>query len=365
MKRALALLLCLVLSGCDKKPAPEAEKGAAPPPIESSKPGACSGGGGTVKDKVSAPLIPRSAGDYCLDPNGDVRAYGESAPADLGKVCTELFDGDCELYKSFGLERVVTLRYVDGKGSPGAVNMNLSRFATKDGAYAFFTKRVVADADPVEAAPAKLAAGGAGAAGNTIAYVWRGEHVVELSYTNELESPEEAKQSGDKALLPVAKAIGEQLPGDKDPPKAVQALPSESLVTLGVSFTTADALGVSGVGPGAVGFYKSGSKRWRVLSIVRGDEEAAKDVMKTLKKTPGAKALKGQSFDTLLLERRADDTSPKITWAVARKGERVFAVGDEEHVLSGDQPAAEAAKVSLAETEKIEHLKKLVEPASK
>jgi hypothetical protein len=353
----------LVLLGCEKKSVPEPERGAAPPPVESSKPGACAGGGGTVKDGVSASYFPRTAADYCLDPNGEARAYGDSAPASIDKVCTELFDGECEVYKGFGLQRVVTLRYVDGKGSPGAVNVNLSRFASKDGAYAFFTKRVVADADPVEAAPTKLAAGGAAASGTGIAYVWRGEHVVELSYTNELESPDQLKQSAERAILPIAKAVGEKLPGDKEPPKPVAALPPESLVPLGVSFTTSDVLDVAGVGPGAVGFYKSGAKRWRVLSIVRPDEEAAKDVIKTLKKAPGAKPLKGQSFDGLVLERRADDASPKITWVIGRKAEKVFGLGDEEHVLSSDQAAAEAAKVSLTEAEKLERLKRLVEPA--
>ena len=358
---SVSLLVGVALLGCDKKPAPEPERGAAPPPIESSKPGACAAGGGSVKDKVSAAFFPRSAGAYCVDPNGEARAYGDNAPANIDKVCTELFDGECEVYKSFGLKRVVTLRYVDGKGSPGAVNINLSQFATKDGAYAFFTKRVVADADPVEAAPAKLAAGGVGASGTGIAYVWRGEHVIELSYTNELESPDQLKQSAERAIPPIAKGMGDQLPGDKEPPKAVQALPADGLVPLGVSFSSGDALEVSGVGPGAIGFYKSGDKRWRVLSILRSDEDAAKDVMKTLKKTDGAKALKGQTFDALVLERREDDASPKLMWVVGRRGERVFAIGDEEHVLSSEQTAAAAAKVSLSEAEKLERLKALVE----
>ena len=104
-----APLFALVLfCGCDKKQPPEAERGAAPPPIQSSKPGTCASGGGTVSDKVSAGMFARTAGDYCVDPNGETRAYGENAPANLDKVCTELFDGECEVYKSFGLKRVVT-----------------------------------------------------------------------------------------------------------------------------------------------------------------------------------------------------------------------------------------------------------------
>src|SRR6187200_118974 len=148
---SLAALACSV-AACQKERA--SERGAPPPPIASSKPGACASGGGTVKDSVSAAFFPRTAGEYCVDPNSEARAFGENAPNSLDAVCTELFDGECEIYKSFGLRRVVTLRYIDGKGSPGAVNVNLSRFATAEGAYGFFTKRVVADADPAEAAPA-------------------------------------------------------------------------------------------------------------------------------------------------------------------------------------------------------------------
>ena len=64
------------------------------------------------------------------------------------------------------MNAVFGLRYIDGKGSPGAVNVNLSRFASVEGAYGFFTKRVVADADPAETVPAALDAGGAGALGS-------------------------------------------------------------------------------------------------------------------------------------------------------------------------------------------------------
>lgn len=363
VRHALALLPFL-LPACDKKPA-EADKGVAPPPIASSKPGTCAAGGGTVSDKVSAGFFARAAGDYCVDPNGETRAYGENAPANVDKVCTELFDGECEVYKSFGLRRVVTLRYVDGKGSPGAVNVNLSQFASKEGAYAFFTKRVVADSDPVESAPAKLEAGGAAAAGTGIAYVWRGEHVVELSYTNEVEAPDQLKESAAKAIPPIAKAIGEKLSGDKEPPKAVAALPSDNRIPMGVNFTTTDALGIAGVGAGAVGFYKDGSKRWRVLSVARADEDAAKDVLKTLKKADGSKALKGVTFDGLSMERRDDDTSPKIGWVVGRKGDQVFGIGDEEYALSAGMAAPEAQKVSLSEAEKLERLKKLLDVPAK
>src|SRR3954467_6773043 len=237
------------------------ERGAPPPPIASSKPGACASGGGTVKDSVSAALFPRAAADYCLDPNGEARAFGETAPNTLDAVCTELFDGECEVYKSYGLRRVVTLRYIDGKGSPGAVNINLSRFSSAEGAYGFFTKRVVADADPADTVPAALDAGGAGALGSGIAYVWRADMVAELSYTNELEPPDQLKSSAKRVLPPIAQAIGQALPGDAHLPKAVSVLPTANRLPMGVSYAAKDLLGVAGTGPGALGFYREGSER--------------------------------------------------------------------------------------------------------
>lgn len=357
------MLSLLLFAACDKKDDAAQPRGAAPPPIESSKPGACAGGGGTVKDTASAAFFPRSAGGYCVDPNGETRAFGENAPGSLDKVCTELFDGECEVYKGFGLKRVVTLRYIDGGGSPGSVNVNLSRFATLEGAYGFFTKRVIADGDPAEVAPASLEAGTAAALGTGIAYVWRGEYVAELSYTNELESPDQLKDSSKKVVPPLAKAMGERLPGDKAFPKPVTRLPTDKRVNLGVSYESGDLLDVSGAGAGAVGYYKDGDKRWRVLSAERPDEASAKDVLKTFSKLEGAKTLKGVVYDAVSFSRKDDDQSPAVAWIVGRQGSQLFGVGDESQVLSTDQSSEEAAKLKLSDEEKLKLLGTLVEGA--
>ncbi len=359
----LVTLGCLALVGCDKKDGLDKERGAAPPPVASSKPGACASGGGKVTDSTSAAFFPRVAGGYCVDPNGETRAFGEGASGSLETVCTELFDGECEVYKGFGLQRVVTLRYIDGGGSPGSVNVNLSRFGSKEGAYGFFTKRVIADGDPVEVAPAALEAGGAAALGTGIAYVWRGKHVAELSYTNELQSPDELKQSSKKILPPLGKGVGDKLPGDKAFPKAVGLLPTEKRVRLGVAFASRDLLDVSGVGPGAVGFYKDGAKRWRVLSAERADEASAKDVLKSFSKLDGAKGVKGTVFDAVSFRRKADEQSPAVAWVIGRHGNQLFGVGDEEHVLSADQKEAEAAKLKLSDEEKMTLLTSFIDKA--
>jgi len=338
--RRLAVSVCLALSiSCSKKE-PAAEQGSAPPPIASSKPGACASGGGTVTDTASAGYFPKLAGGYCIDPNGDARTYGEAAKGTLETVCTELLDGECEVYKNYGLKRVVTLRYVDGGGSPGTVNVIASRFANSEGAYAFFTKRVIADGDPVDGTPKELAAGAKGALGTGIAYVWRGEIVAELSYSNELETPDQIKQSSAKVLPDLARQIGDHLPGDVNLLPAVRLLPEAQLVPMGVVYAHRDALGIAGLGAGAVGYYQNGAERYRVAALARADEDSAKDVIGTLKKLPGAKPQKDLGFDAVAFTTREAEGAPQAEWLAGRSGSSVIIVGDEPLKL---KPGAEGA----------------------
>jgi hypothetical protein len=334
-----AACLALIALGCSKKE-DKVEHGSAPPPVASSKPGACTSGGGSVSDSVSSAYFPKLAGGYCIDPNGDARTYGEAAKGTLETVCTELLDGECEVYKNYGLKRVVTLRYVDGAGTPGTVNVIASRFATAEGAYAFFTKRVVADGDPADGTPKELPAGAEGALGTGIAYVWRGEIVAELSYSNELETPDQIKATSVKVLPELARLIGDHLPGDVNPLPAVRLLPQERLLPMGITYAHRDALGIAGVGAGAAGYYQDGTERYRVVGIARADEDSAKDVIGTLKKLPGARVQKDLGFDAVLFSTREAEGAPQAEWLAGRSGSNVIIVGDEPLKL---KPGTEAA----------------------
>src|SRR5262249_40362274 len=148
------------------------------------------------------------------------------------------FDGECEVYKRFGLDRVVVLRYVDGTGAPNSVEVNLSRFKSQDGAYAMFTKRVVADADPAGATVKPLAAGAAGATSSSNAYVWRGQYLAELTFVTEdtKMTPQAMAQANERSTGAIAKEIGGKLPGSADLPPAAAALPAASRVPLGIAY---------------------------------------------------------------------------------------------------------------------------------
>ncbi|HLV65193.1 MAG TPA: DUF6599 family protein [Polyangiaceae bacterium] len=332
MRHRQSLLLLVAFVACKKSPDPS-EGAAPPPPVESSQPGACASGGGTVKDAVSEPHLPRLAGDYCIDPHGEAKTFGEQAGAPLDAVC-DLFDGECEVYKRFGLERVVTVQYIDGKGSPGTVTVTLSRFDSPEAAYGFFTKRVVADGDPLEVAPAPLDAGAAGALGTGMAYVYRGEMVAELRYVHELESPEQIKASSARVLPVVAKALGDRLPGEKTVPVAAVRLPEANRIPSGVHYEYRDLFGVSGAGRGAVGFYQDGKQRYRVLMGVRADEEAAKDTLRTLSRLEGAHRIKGAAYEAHVVPVRESDGAPKAEWVVGRMGSLVAGVGDDAFQLA-------------------------------
>ena len=348
---------CLVVLGCKRDD--EGEKGAAPPTVASAKPGVCAAGGGTDTDTASAAFFPRAIDAYCLDPNGDTRAYGEGAKGTLDDVCTQQLDGECDVYKSYGLKRLVSIRYVDGAGSPGAVAITLSRFATKEGAFGFYTKRVVADGDPARVTLTALPAGAAAALGSGVAYVFRSDYLAELSYTNETESPDQMRESGKRVLPGLAKAIGEHLPGDTTLPAAVLLLPAEHRLPMGVSYAVDDLLRLSGVGGGAMGFYADGSKRWRVVSLVRTDDDAASDVLETLRKAHHATVLKDVLFPAVVASAQHDD-SPKTEWVFGRRGSKVFGVGDEELVLGEGKSKEDESRAKETRDEKLAILKKLV-----
>ncbi|MBN2193909.1 MAG: hypothetical protein JW751_13925 [Polyangiaceae bacterium] len=353
---AIHILVSFSVAGCkDRDRAPE---GASPPPVASFAPGACRDGGGTVSDPLSAAAFPRMAGSYCIDPNGPTRAYGVDTKQPLDQVCTEQFNGECEIYKGFGLDRVVTMRYVDGGGSPGEVSVVLARFATKEGAYGFFSRRVVGSDDPRALSTRVLTAGGAGAIGTGEAYVWRGLHVVQLTYANTDEGRGAFAASSERVLPGIATAIGERLPGELAPPRAVALLPAEKRLPNGATYIYDDLLGVRGVGGGAMGYYEDGARRYRLVVVARTDAEAAADVLETFAKLPGAEKDKYLPFPARGFVLKAGDAAPKVRWWVAQVGAQIVGVGDEEQVLDAPGPEREAR--SLPREAMIARLRQLV-----
>ena len=360
----LSLALSTLVLGCKKDEAPQGPGGDVPPPPPSAavaKAGGCANAA-PIDDPVSTGFFPKTVGTFCVDSAaGAVKTYGAKAKLSMDAVCTTAFDGECEIYKQYGLTRVVTLRYVDG-GAQGAgtVEIVLSQFETDGGGYGMFTKRVIADADPTAPeAPKAVTAVGAAAMGGGRAYAWRGNYLVELTYMNEQETPAKMVKSSEAILPQLAKAITDRLTGNSEKPAPVKSLPEANLVPLGVSFAPKDAMGIKGLAPAAIGYYKDGEKRYRVLVAALDGEAAAKEAMKAIKAKPGALPVAGLGDEALQVVNGGVRETPKTEWVYARKGAQVIAFGDEELVIAAGQPLDKQASVRLSKDEKVAKAKPL------
>jgi hypothetical protein len=345
----------IALTGCSKGEEP---RGAPPPPpMPAAKAGACAGGGGKIADAVSAPYFPRTSGGYCLDPNGGDKAFGEGAALPIADI-RELFDGECEIYTGYGVRRVVQAHYVDGGGTAATIDVNVSRFGTSEGAYAMFTRRVVGDGDPADdSTPKPTPGGGSAALGLGNAYLWRGLYLVELTYNNQDAAEAAIKTVSEQLLPPLVREMGNKLPGETALPAAATALPKEGLIPLGIRYITKDLLAETGSGAGAFGYYRAGTKRYRIAVIARGDADQAKDVLSTLAKVRGAAKEKGIA-DGAVRFMHKEGEAPPAEWVFARSGKLVLGVGDEPRALKVTMSADDHAKVTLSKEEKIERLKK-------
>lgn len=323
------------------------------------KPGACAEAAAAPRDPFARALLPLRSGALCLDPQGGDRAYGEDAERPLERACDELLDGECEIYRGFGAVRVLEARYVDDGGSPATLVVHLSKFATAEGAYAMFTQRVVGDGDPAgDAALRPLDSPAIAALGVNNAYVVRGPFLVEIVFTDEAASSVEALRARAEPFVPrLAKEIAAKIKGDVAPPPAAAVLPSASRVPLGVRYLTKDVLGIPGAGPGAVGYYRDGEKRYRAIALLRADADQTKDLLATLAKQPGATREKHEG--TVRLVSQPPGEIP-AEWVFARSRGVVLGVGDEIRVLTSTMTSADRERVLLSLPEKKAKLKEML-----
>jgi hypothetical protein len=327
MKR-VALVLVAVLACKDE---PRSQGTPPPPPSASAGVNACAAAASTkVSDAISAPFFPSSVSGYCLDPHGDEKSYGDKGKLKIDELCTTALDGGCEEYKKFGVTRSVIVHYVANQGT-GGVEVFLSQFAG-DGAYAIYTTRLTGEIDPLDehaARPMNLGAA-LGALGTGKAYAWRGPYFLELTYTNDQETPEQMKKSADVILSALAKDVIGKLPNEPDAPASAKALPEAERVPNGVMFYPKDLLGVPGAS-GAMGYYK-GPKRYRVIASVR-DADQAKDFLHALRAKPGALPVASLGDEAVQVVIQPAPDRAKIEWIVARKNGTVIGAGDEEFAI--------------------------------
>lgn len=384
--------LALGLAACkeDPKPAPT-------PPPPGPGPVAASGSGpagvaakslcepaavGIADAKVAA-LLPDLVEGHCVIKTAPAKSFGEGTATKIENV-SDIIDGAGQVYSgNYFAKRYDQLKYVDGKGTGAEVEVVLTTFDKPENAYGLFTYRVVANADPdPEVAKSKdrrpwqsVKAGGAAALGSAALVLWKGNYLVELSYSPDPTKDKAAALKAADELLPkIAQAIGQKLPGTTDLPVDVKALPSaaEGAIELGVDYVPpkfarpegkAEALVLTVAGGYASAFMKDGKKRFRVLSFVREEKDAARDVVETFRKMPGSVTLKDKELGddavhfSFAVGQGGAGAAGKAEGVAVRRGSVVLAVIDEELAL-GD-PAKKEDWPRTSKDEKIEKLKKL------
>jgi hypothetical protein len=333
--RPALLLAALVSVGCRR----DAERRAPPPPAPAAV-ADCTRGPGVVTDEVSAAFLPRTVGASCLDPTTPVRAYGRDAKRPLDEVCTEVFDGECEAYKALGLERVVTLRYLDPTTKGAAANVILSRFPSPEIALAFLGRRAVGDAEPEERRARPFEAGTAAIANTGAAYVARGAYVAELVYLDDAATVDSLAAATERVLVPIAKALGAALPGDVAVPPAYARLPKAHLAPGTAIYATADLLGLGRLGAGAAGHYRDGTRRYRLGLALASDEAGAERLIDALRAPPFVAPpapLPKAPFGAFSVVAADHGARGRDVWLVGRAGRAVAVV---VHRARPDGPAA-------------------------
>ncbi len=342
-----------LVSGCDEEPPPRQ------PPPPPPKPTTCDAKL-QANDPTNVALMPPKTGAFCLDPTGSDRGYGEGSKNKLKDGCWSMFNGGCDVYLRHGVTRLVKVRYVDGSGSGATIDVDLSQYGSSAMAYAMYTMRMVGDGDPIHPdTPKPIDGGGAAALGIGAATLWRGRHLAEITYSDPTGSAAQIKQRATKLLPPLVKELGAKLAGKVQLPPAAGALPEDKRLPQGLRFVTADLLGVTGTGAGAFGYYQDGTKRWRLLSIVKDDEEQAKDVLKTFTKVQGAAKEKGigEGATRIMAQRPG---GAQTEWLIARSDGWLVGVGDEERVLEDGMSADEHRGKTLSQDEKRALLKAIL-----
>ncbi len=163
-------------------------------------------------------------------------------------------------------------------------------------------------------------------------------------------------RANERSTGAIAKDIGGKLPGELALPASAASLPATSRIPLGISFYPKDALGLTAIGPLAVGYYVNGEKRWRDVAMMRRTPDAAKEAFRAFKLKPGSLPLKGLGDEAVVTIVQEAPDRAKAEYVVARRGALVAAIGDEELVLDPSMPTDKQAPLKLTKDEKLQRL---------
>jgi hypothetical protein len=148
----------------------------------------------------------------------------------------------------------------------------------------------------------------------------RAEIVLRLDFTSSGLAPAQLAAAAEPVLTTLARSIAERLPGTSALPPALRLLPLPGRVPLSHRFEALDLLGFEGVGPGALAAYEDGGRRVRLALFVKQDDDAAEDVLHTLRKRDGSRVLKRAPYDATRVVELDPKTGAGREWVFGHKG---------------------------------------------
>jgi hypothetical protein len=232
---------------------------------------------------------------------------------------------DCELLGRHGARRVSTQNYVEARGGTTRAKLSAISFADPELAYAYFTDRVAAVLELGQRLRA-VDMGDAGALGETSTFFVKGEVVALASVANDKLAPVELAQYAEQTLPDFARALAARVPAGERPLPALRLLPEKNRLPLSLRYDAFDLLGIAGVGRGARARFEEEGRRYEVVALTRTDEDAADDVIQTLRKVEGARRIKHAPYDAIRF-RLVDDNEP-TDWVFGRRGNVVIGAGE-------------------------------------
>jgi hypothetical protein len=284
----------------------------------------CRAPAGFATDAEVAAWFPVVVGGHCLDPHADVHRYGGKVSPPLAGACAAL-GVDCDLALRLGLQRVVSVRYVDVTAALERIVASVWSFADAEAALAYLTERVAVDVE-LGRRPTLVEAGAGGVLHGSRAALVRGSSVALFELEDERASPADRARRAAVVLPVLATAIGARLPGNTRFPRAVELLPPVGRTLDVLRYEGFDLFGISGVGRAARARYEGPDGAREVVALVRQDEDAADDVMATLRKVDGARRIKQAPYGALRL-RQTEGSRVPMDWVFGRKGMVVLGVG--------------------------------------
>ncbi len=305
--------------------------------------------------------LPLKLGKLCLSGSVPARAFGAGSPS-LVTFCQGWLGTSCERFAPFRLQHAEVATY-QSKVDVNSLEVQALRFENPSLAYGYFTRVALQGGDPRRSAFTAFEAGAGAAQSQNEGVVVAGNEVISLRLVNPALPPLRAVAQAGATMPALARELLTALRAESLKPLEVRLLPAADRLPLAVDYEPEDVLDVSGLGPGAVGYYARGAKRWRLAALDRGEEDAASDVVSTLRKFHGANVLKQAPFDALGFSARRDEERARSAWLLTRRAQRIYAIGDDDFARPLGQLQGDAEASQLSESEKLIELGRFMRQA--